>query len=104
MKTIIAVAAALFAMPVLAHDLGHHHHGAKVNGVTIVVACYRGPWNEVIWDRALPEFYDSLRAAGYSPSTANAIGNRICRDERLVGNPEVMRQEALRLIEATPRR
>lgn len=88
----------------MAHDRGHHHHEKQVEGVTIVVSCYRGPWNEVLWDRAQPEFYDSLRAAGYSPATADAIGNRICRDQNLVGKPDVMRQEALRIISATPRK
>lgn len=103
MKKIIAVLAVFLATPAMSHDFVKKTKVRHMSGPQIVVACYRGPWNEVIWDRALPEFYDSLRAAGFSPGTADAIGNRICRDERLVGRPEVMRREAMRLISATPR-
>jgi len=74
---------------------------ATAKGNTIVVSCYRGPKKVVYWDRANPEFYDSLRAAGYSAATAHAIGDRICRDQNLVDNLEAMKAEVRRVIRTT---
>ena len=66
----------------------HRHYGSYgAGGGGIVVSCYRGPWKEVIWDRPNAVFIDSLVNVGYDYSTAAAIGERICRDKNLVGNP-----------------
>lgn len=83
----------------------HSHDDGKVSarGTTIVVSCYRGPKKVVYWDRANPAFFDSLRAAGYSATTAQAIGDRICRDQSLVDNLEAMKAEVSRIIRITPR-
>lgn len=69
---------------------------------TIYVSCFRGPWKEVIWDRANPNFIDSLVNIGYDFPTAHAIGDRVCRDASLVGNPEAMRNEMLRIYYESP--
>lgn len=71
--------------------------------VTIIVSCYRGPWEEVIWDRPNPIFIDTLMEAGYSITTATSVANRICRDPALVGEPEASRVEMLRLLRTVPR-
>lgn len=85
------------------HSHGHDHsHRLQASaGTSIIVSCYRGPKKLVYWDRANPEFYDSLRAAGFSAPTAHAIGNRICRDQSLVDNLEAMKDEVRRVIRST---
>jgi hypothetical protein len=70
----------------------------------VVVSCYRGPWKVVIWDHSNAEFIDSLMANGYGVATASAIADKVCRDERLVGDPDAMKAETERLIRLTPRR
>lgn len=70
---------------------------------SILVSCYRGPWKDVVWDRANPQFIDSLVAAGYSYTTANAVGERICRDPDLVDRPEDLRREVQRILRVTPK-
>lgn len=105
MKTLLiaAIAASGFATAAQA-DSNSDRVGAQLaGGQKIIVSCYRGPQVQVYWDRANPEFYDSLRAAGYSPSTAHAIGDRICRDQSLVGNLEEMRAAVAQVIRTTPK-
>ncbi|MDA7430036.1 hypothetical protein PGB28_16340 [Primorskyibacter aestuariivivens] len=91
------IGAALFAAlaaPVMAGGKGHHHknYGSHSAGsVTIVVSCYRGPWQEVIWDRPNPVFIDTLVQAGYDYPNAHAIAERVCRDPTLVNNPGSLR-------------
>ncbi|MEJ6393618.1 hypothetical protein V8J82_10150 [Gymnodinialimonas sp. 2305UL16-5] len=97
-----------------AHDGAHSHEGASVQvggGAAqstqgaILLSCYRGPWDDVIWDRPNPEFIDSLVAVGYSYGEANAIGERVCRDEAGVDNPAAARQILQNiLIQQPPRR
>ncbi|KIN70892.1 hypothetical protein Z945_3356 [Sulfitobacter noctilucae] len=90
----IAIATAV-SLPAMANAGGgakHHHHGAYgPTGHQIVVSCFRGPWKEVIWDRPNAVFIDSLVSVGYDFSTAQAIGERVCRDQRLVGNPAALK-------------
>lgn len=69
----------------------------------ILVSCYRGPWNEVIWDRANPEFIQSLQDAGYGAQEAESIANFICRDPRLVDNPIALAKEVQSVIRSAPR-
>lgn len=69
---------------------------------TVVVSCYRGPWRETLWDRPEGVFLDSLVGAGYDFLTAQAIGDRICKDEALVGDPEALSAEAARVLAASP--
>ena len=99
---ILATAVALAtAAPAFAHQ---KHYTAAQTGGTVTVSCFRGPWNDVIWDRPNAVFIDSLVAIGYDFPNAHAIGERICRDEALVGNPEGMRAEAIRILRETPAR
>ena len=68
----------------------------------ITVSCFRGPWNDVIWDRPNSIFVDDLVALGYDFPTAHAIAERICRDDKLVGNPPAMGAETLRVVRESP--
>lgn len=67
-------------------------------GNDVLVSCYRGPWNQVIWDRANPEFIASLEANGMTPVEARVIADSICRDPRLVNNPDEMAAEVRRVV------
>lgn len=69
----------------------------------ILVSCFRGPWNEVIWDKANPNFVQSLVDAGYGQQEATSIANYICRDPRLVDNPIALAKEVRAAVRAAPR-
>lgn len=114
LKTFAAVAAAL-VMPAFAsaHDNshyahGHHHHHHAEDGsvishepakkeVVIKVSCFRGPSNDIIWDKPNAVFVDSLVEAGYTFPTAHAIAYRICRDPETVNDPEGMKRAMERI-------
>lgn len=97
----LVVAAALLLSPGLLMADGYHEHGhghwhgndghmhenVQVQRVTVTISCFRGPWQEVIWDRPEPVFVDSLVAAGYTFPEAHAISERVCRDIDGVNNP-----------------
>ncbi|MEO0860242.1 MAG: hypothetical protein AAFY65_06505 [Pseudomonadota bacterium] len=105
LATLVAFATAFGGTSALAHKHGHHHHPHAHGVVTtapvsITVSCARYVSRQVIWDRPMPVFLDSLMAAGYSPERAESIGNRVCRDERYVGDVEAAGQ-AMRNILAT---
>ncbi|WP_108485006.1 hypothetical protein [Oceaniglobus ichthyenteri] len=103
----LATAVALAtAMPAFAHQKHYNtgHSGGVNYGGTVTVSCYRGPWNDVIWDRPNGVFIDSLVAVGYDLPTAHAIGERICRDPALVYNPDRLRAEAIRVLRNSPAR
>ena len=87
MRLLSLTAAALLALPGVASA---HSHRQAVQPVTIQIACFRGPWREIIWDRAEVSFTDDLVAAGYSLTQAEAIGTRICRDPQGVENPQYL--------------
>ncbi len=69
----------------------------------ILVSCYRGPWNEVIWDKANPDFIQSLVQAGYGEQEATSIANYICRDPRLVDNPIALAKEVRAAVANAPK-
>ncbi|MCJ7872766.1 hypothetical protein Q4577_08140 [Marinovum sp. 2_MG-2023] len=96
---VLAAVCAAFAAPAMAGGKHKHsHHGAYgPTGTQIVVSCFRGPWNDVIWDRPNPVFIDSLVAIGYDFPNAHAIAERVCRDPALVGNPEGLKSTMLRI-------
>lgn len=107
MKT-IAIAAALTLAATGAAVAGgtsktHGQHAQQQTGGVIYVACFRGPWDEVIWDRPQPRFVDSLVNVGYDYPTAHAIAERVCRDADLVGNPEGLRATMLQITREYPR-
>lgn len=113
MKRVLLVAAALsLGTAAQAHDLYTHTHAVKhthsghVQNVqrTVMLSCYRGPWDDVIWDRPQGEFLDSLRALGYGPSEALSIGETVCRDASLVGNPEGQKAKLKEIIRRNPPR
>jgi hypothetical protein len=118
-----ALLAALFtAAPAQAHDVHHgyanqHVHSqqrsyghaqayarptAEVIVATVTVSCFRGPWEEVIWDRPEPVFVDSLVNAGYTYPEAHSMAERVCRDSSGVGNSDNIRATMLRIIESQP--
>ncbi len=101
MKTVILAATlAAVAVPAAANHKTHHHHhhhNKVVEEKTIVVSCFRGPWQEVIWDRPKPKFVDSLVDLGYDINTATSIAEKICSDVDLVGNSEGLKAEMRRV-------
>lgn len=97
MKFVVLSAALLVtSFPAFAAHHGKHHHKV-VTQEPIVVSCYRGPWKDVIWDRPNPIFVDSLVNIGYDINTASSIAEKVCRDKDLVGNPEGLKSEMLRI-------
>lgn len=97
-KLISAAFVIALAAPVAAQETGEP--GAR-DGTTIVVSCFRGPMKVVVWDRPTTRFVDSLVDVGYSYGDALAIGERICRDETLVGNPGALSAEMRRIYDET---
>jgi hypothetical protein len=71
------------------------------DSASITISCYRGPMRTVAWDRANAVFTDSLMRRGYSIEQAEAIGNRVCRDEYGVDNPDHMVATLQRLLAET---
>ncbi|AYE85652.1 MAG: hypothetical protein ABJN39_05770 [Sulfitobacter sp.] len=102
MKMLLATAVTgLLAMPAFAGGVKYAYHNqgkAHPTGNVIHVSCYRGPWNDVIWDRPNSVFVDSLVAVGYDFSTAHAVAERVCRDHTLVGNPEGLKATMKRIF------
>lgn len=104
MKTVIlATVLAVTALPALATHKSHNHHHhdhthqKAMKEQVIVVSCFRGPWEDVIWDRPKPVFVDSLVEYGYDINTATSIAEKICSDEDLVGNSEGLKAEMRRV-------
>lgn len=77
--------------------------GAAQAQSDVRVSCYRGPWKQVIWDRANPDFIASLEVHGLSAVDARVIADSICRDPRLVNNPEGLAGEVRRVLSRTRR-
>ena len=97
-KIIIAAALASgFAAQAQAED-----YKLIADGNTMIVSCFRGPWNDVIWDRPNSNFIDSLIDFGYDYPNAHAIAERICRDDLLVGNKEAMKEAMLKIYYESP--
>ena len=81
-------------------------HKTHKNAVTkqVVVSCFRGPWEDVIWDRPNAVFVDSLVSVGYDFPTAHAIAERVCRDSELVGDTDGLKAEMERILRERPAR
>ena len=99
MKRVMIAAALLGA---LASQASAEAYKLTADGNTLIVSCFRGPWKDVIWDRPNANFIDSLVDFGYDYPTAQAIAQRICRDERLVDHLEGMKQEMIRIYNEAP--
>ncbi|OWU85768.1 hypothetical protein ATO6_02315 [Oceanicola sp. 22II-s10i] len=102
MKKLLLAAACLagFAAPAAAH--GNKVYKYTYQTHTIVVSCFRGPWKEVIWDRPNSVFVESLVEVGYDYPSAHAIAERICRDDRLVGNPDGLKSTMEKIFYESP--
>lgn len=74
------------------------------NAVYVTVSCFRGPSQQVIWDRPNPVFIDSLVSAGYTFPEAHAIGERVCRDASTVDRPDRAIQVMHQIIAQNPPR
>ncbi|HPD93156.1 MAG: hypothetical protein H6900_10480 [Rhodobacter sp.] len=93
----------LSAVPSLAS--AHASRGAAAaQRVTIPVACFRGPWHEIIWDRPEVRFTDALVAYGYSYAEAEAIGYRACRDPQGVDDPDYLAGVVREMLRSHPPR
>ena len=101
----VAAALGFAAVPAQADGYHQHYHYqmASVQHV-ITVSCYRGPWDDVIWDRPEPIFIDSLVQAGYSFGDAHGIAERVCRDPSAVGSPGTLRAVMSNILATNPPR
>lgn len=88
--------AALLTAPTLASAHGH--------AVRIGIECFRGPWQEIIWDRPEVGFTDDLVAYGYSFAEAEAIGTRVCRDPAGRDDPQHMVNVVQHILRTEPPR
>jgi hypothetical protein len=101
-KSLLALALALPGAQAMA-DLERHPGNHWNQGGTVYVSCYRGPWQDVIWDRPEGIFIESLVNVGYDYTNALAIATRICRDITLVGDDAGLKAEMERIIAEAPR-
>lgn len=103
----VLVALLGLASPVLAEGGTWAARGAELAEAApagaVVVACYRGPLRDVIWDRPEIAFTDSLRRAGYDMAQAQAIAERVCRDPALVDDRAGLAALTQELMAQTPR-
>lgn len=107
MKNYVATAAlggALLLASVAPSAATNYQYPTIVNTVQVTVSCFRGPWQEVIWDRPNPVFIDSLVNVGYSFPEAHAIGERVCRDASTVDRPDRAVQVMHQIIAQNPPR
>ncbi len=95
---LLAPLAAALAAPAVASEMPSQPGG---DSGAITISCYRGPLRDVIWDRPNAVFIDSLMRRGYSIEQAEAIGNRVCRDEYGVFDPDHMVETLTRLLART---
>ncbi len=72
------------------------------NAGVITISCFRGPSSSVIWDRPNAVFVEDLVRHGYSYPQAHAIGERVCRDEYGVRQPDYMSTSLLQIMAETP--
>jgi len=84
------------------HAQSYSPPSPEVIVVTVTVSCFRGPWDDVIWDRPEPVFVDSLVNAGYTYPEAHSMAERVCRDSTGVGSPENLRATMLGIITNQP--
>lgn len=71
-------------------------------GGVVTVSCFRGPLVITAWDHPEAIFIESLVAVGYDYPSAESIGQRICKDSTLVGNPEGLKAAMEEIIAAAP--
>ncbi len=72
-------------------------------GGVVTVSCFRGPLTVTAWDHPESIFIESLVAVGYDYPSAWSIGDRICKDSSLVGNPDALKAAMEEIIANAPR-
>ncbi len=72
------------------------------NPGVITISCFRGPTSAVIWDRPNAVFIEDLVRLGYSYQRAHAIGERVCRDEYGVSQPDYLKATLLEILAKSP--
>ena len=72
------------------------------NPSVITISCFRGPTSNVIWDRPNAVFIEDLVRLNYTYPQAQAIAERVCRDEYGVGQPDYLKATLLNLMARTP--
>lgn len=73
-------------------------------GGVVTVSCFRGPLAVTAWDHPEAIFIESLVAVGYDYPSAWSIGDRICKDSSLVGNPDGLKAAMEQIIADAPGR
>jgi hypothetical protein len=73
-------------------------------GGVVRVSCFRGPLTLTAWDHPEAIFIETLVAVGYDYPSAWAIGDRICKDSTLVGNPDGLKAAVEEIIANAPGR
>lgn len=72
------------------------------NPSVITISCFRGPTSTVIWDRPNAVFVEDLVRLGYTYPQAHAIGERVCRDEWGVHQPDYLKGTLYEIMAVTP--
>ncbi|WP_375262047.1 hypothetical protein [Palleronia sp.] len=98
-----ALVASGLAAPAVA-GAGTHGYVPTQYAPRVVVSCFRGPWQQIIWDHPNAVFVDSLVGIGYSFERASAIANRVCKDGSLVNNADGLKATTEAIIANSPRR
>lgn len=81
-----------------------HAQQQSVDGPVIRASCNRFLVKDVIWDTPNGVFVEDLRQYGYNAVDAQAIALTVCRDERLVGNPDAIMNTTIELMRENPPR
>ena len=104
-RTLILALVAGLCVPVATSALAKGDTPARPDSSpkgTINVSCYRGALKTVAWDRPNAVFIEDLRKVGYSYEEATNIGERVCRDEWGVDNPEHKIDTLRQILRETP--
>ena len=102
-KLILAGVLALLAAPAVA-ELDPLAGNFWTQGGVVRVSCFRGPLTVTAWDHPEAVFIESLVAVGYDYPSAWSIGDRICKDSTLVGNPDGLKAAMEQIIADAPGR
>ena len=95
----LATAAATFTSAANAQQLPTR---PGTDAPAITISCFRGPWQDVIWDKPNAVFLEGLVRIGYSQEAAYAIGRRVCRDEYGIDNPDYLTATLRRILANEP--
>ncbi len=100
-RSLISLVLVFVATPVKAQEASNSLT-TEAPTVTVTISCFRGPLDQVIWDRPKAEFIDDLVGIGYSYANANAIGERICADQEGVSDPQYLRAHLISILRSFP--